>query len=61
MRKTKIHAILTDISQIARDMRKDSDGTPMCRYNDVEFKKRLLKAKDAICILCTKLQDECFI
>lgn len=60
MRKTKIHAILTDISQIARIMRRDSDVTPMYRYNDIEFKKRLLKAKDEICILCTKLQDECF-
>lgn len=60
MRKTKIHAILTEISQVAREVRKMSDCTCMCEYNDVESKKYILNAKDKINELCTKLEDEVF-
>ena len=60
MRKTKIHAILTEISQEAREARKISDGTCILEYNDIKNKKYILNVKDKICELCTKLQDEVF-
>ena len=60
MRKTKIHAILTEISQVAREARKISDCTCMCEYNDVKSKKYILNAKDKINELCTKLLNEVF-
>ena len=60
MRKTKIHAILTEISQVARETRILSDCTCMHEYNDSESKKRILKAKDQITYLCTKLENEVF-
>lgn len=61
MRKTKIHAILTEISQVAREARKTSDCTCIYEYNDVKSKKYILNIKDKINELCTKLQDEVFI
>jgi hypothetical protein len=60
MRKTKIHAILTEISQVAREARKISDCTCMLEYNDVKRKKYILNAKDKINELCTKLENEVF-
>ena len=60
MRKTKIHAILTEISQEAREARKISDCTCIHEYNDVKNKKYILNLKDKINVLCTKLQDEVF-
>ena len=60
MRKTKIHAILTEISQAAREARRISDCTCMLEYNDVENKKYILNLKDKINELCTKLEDEVF-
>lgn len=60
MRKTKIHAILTEISQVAREARKTSDSTSMSKYSDVKSKKYILDAKDKINALCTKLEDEVF-
>ena len=42
MRKTKIHAILTEISQEAREARKISDCTCIHEYNDVKNKKYIL-------------------
>lgn len=60
MRKTKIHAILTEISQLARIAKKISDCTCMCEYNDVKTKKYILNAKNKINDLCTKLEDEVF-
>lgn len=60
MRKTKIHAILTEISQEAKEARKISDGTCIHKYNDVDTKKYILKMKDKICELCTKLENEVF-
>ena len=60
MRKTKIHAILTEISQVARETRKMSDCTCMLVYNDVKSKKYILDTIDKINVLCTKLQDEVF-
>lgn len=60
MRKTKIHAILTEISQVARETRLTSDCTCMREYNDVKTKKYILNAIDKINVLCTKLQDEVF-
>lgn len=58
MRKTKIHAILTEISQVAKEVRRISDCTCIRDYNDVKNKKFILKAKDTISELCTKLVDE---
>lgn len=60
MRKTKIHAILTEISQVAREARKISDCTCIREYNDIKTKKYILKTIDKINELCTKLQDEVF-
>ena len=60
MRKTKIHAILTEISQVAREARKISDGTCMLEYNGVISKKHILNTKDKINELCTKLENEVF-
>lgn len=60
MRKTKIHAILTEISQVAREARKMSDCTCMLEYNDIRSKKNILYAKDIINELCTKLETEVF-
>ena len=60
MRKTKIHAILTEISQVARKARKISDCTCMLEYNGLKSKKYILNTKDKINELCTKLEDEVF-
>lgn len=60
MRKTKIHAILTEISEVARETRKISDCTPMYKYNDDKSKKNILKVYDKITELCTNLVDEVF-
>ena len=60
MRKTKIHAILTEISQEAREARKISDCTCIHKYNDVKNKKYILNLKDKINELCTKLENEVF-
>lgn len=60
MRKTKIHAILTEISNTARQARKISDGTAMCEYNGTTNRRYLLKIKDKLNVLCTNLQDEIF-
>lgn len=60
MRKTKIHAILTEISQVAREARRISDCTCMLEYNGVRSKKNILNVKDKINELCTKLEDEVF-
>jgi len=60
MRKTKTHAILTEISQVAREARRISDCTCMLEYNGVISKKNILNAIDKINVLCTKLQDEVF-
>ena len=60
MRKTKIHAILTEISQKAREARKISDCTSIYEYNDVKNKKYILKLKDKINELCAKLENEVF-
>ena len=60
MRKTKVHAILTEIIQVAREARKISDGTCMREYNDVVNKKYILNEKAKIGELCTKLLDEVF-
>lgn len=60
MRKTKIHAILTEISQAAREARKISDCTCLSEYNDIKTKKYILNTIDKINVLCTKLQDEVF-
>lgn len=60
MRKTKIHAILTEISQEARKARKISDGTCIYGYNDVKNKKYILNMKDKINELCTRLENEVF-
>lgn len=60
MRKTKIHAILTEISQGARKARKISDCTCIREYNDVKNKKYILNLKDKISELCTKLENEVF-
>lgn len=59
MRKTKIHAILTEISQEARAARKVSDCTCINQYN-YEIKKYILNVKDKINVLCTKLESEVF-
>lgn len=60
MRKTKIHAILTEISQVARETRLLSDCTCMHEYNDSKNKMYILNAKDKINELCTKLENEVF-
>lgn len=60
MRKTKIHAILTEISQEAREARKISDCICIHGYNDVKNKKYILNLKDKINELCTKLENEVF-
>lgn len=60
MRKTKIHAILTEISQEARKARKISDCTSIYEYNDMKNKKYILNLKDKINELCTKLENEAF-
>lgn len=60
MRKTKINAILTDISQVAREGKKISNGTCMRDYNDARNKKYILGLKDKINELCTKLENEVF-
>lgn len=60
MKKTKIHAILTEISQVAREARRISNCTCIHEYNDVKNKKYILNAKDKINELCTKLEDEIF-
>lgn len=60
MRKTKIHAILTEISHEAREARKISDCTCIHEYNDVKNKKYILNLKDKINELCTKLENEVF-
>ena len=60
MRKTKIHAILTEISQEAREARKISDCTSIHEYNDIKNKKYILNLKDKINELCTKLENEVF-
>lgn len=58
MRKTKIHKLLTQISQSARQMRSLSDTQPMFCYNDL--KKKLLQTVDEINKLCSEVQDEVF-
>lgn len=60
MRKSKIYAILTEISQVAREVRKISNCTCMHEYNDIKNKKYILNAKDKINELCTKLENEVF-
>ena len=60
MRKSKIHAILTEISQEARKARLMSDCTCLHDYNGVKNKKTILKVKDKINDLCTKLENEVF-
>ena len=60
MRKTKIHTILTEISQVAREARKISDCTSIHEYKDVKNKKYILNLKDKINELCTKLENEVF-
>ena len=60
MRKTKIHAILTEISQEVREARKISDCTCIYEYNDTKNKKYILNLKDKINKLCTKLENEVF-
>lgn len=60
MRKTKIHAILTEISQEAREARRRSDCTIIHEYNDAKNKKYILKLKDKINSLCTMLENEVF-
>ena len=60
MRKTKIHTILTEISQVAREARKISDCTFIYEYNNVKNKKYILNLKDKINELCTKLENEVF-
>lgn len=60
MRKTKIHAILTEISRVARETRMMSDCTCMRDFNDAKNKKHILNAKDKISVLCSKLESEIF-
>lgn len=58
MRKTKIHKLLTQISQSAKHMRNLSDTKPMFCYN--ELKASLLQTVDEINKLCSEVQDEVF-
>lgn len=60
MRKSKIHAILTKISQEAREARKMSDCTCIHVYNDLRNKKYILALKDRIGELCAELENEVF-
>lgn len=60
MRKTRIHALLTEISNTAKRAKKISNGTTMCEYNSATNRKYMLDVKDRLCELCTKLQDEVF-
>ena len=51
---------MTNISQLAREVRKMSDCTCISEYNDIKNKKYILKAKDSFSELCTKLENEVF-
>lgn len=60
MRKTKIHAILTEICREARGGRIISDCTCMPEYNSAKTKRYILNVKDKINDLCSKLENEVF-